>query len=95
MGIYLFRTDLLYEGLRKEARQDSAHDFACLSGKCTRILERNISVPTIAIVCLIIKQNRREALLLKSIASLRSLPSFGFVHFPDRHSTLARTFFRL
>jgi len=27
MGIYLFRTDLLYEGLRKDARRDSAHDF--------------------------------------------------------------------
>ena len=27
MGIYLFRTDLLYEVLRKDARQDSAHDF--------------------------------------------------------------------
>jgi glucose-1-phosphate adenylyltransferase len=27
MGIYLFRTDLLYEVLRKDAREDSAHDF--------------------------------------------------------------------
>ncbi len=27
MGIYLFRTDLLYEGLQKDASQDSAHDF--------------------------------------------------------------------
>jgi glucose-1-phosphate adenylyltransferase len=27
MGIYLFRTDLLYEVLRKDARQDTAHDF--------------------------------------------------------------------
>ena len=27
MGIYLFRTDLLCEGLRKDARRDSAHDF--------------------------------------------------------------------
>ena len=27
MGIYLFRTDLLYEALRKDAHQDSAHDF--------------------------------------------------------------------
>jgi len=27
MGIYLFRTDLLYEGLRRDDRQNSAHDF--------------------------------------------------------------------